>query len=170
MAISDEERRDVARWAATSADRVLPLFEAIAPADARPREAIEIARAFADGAPRSRHLSRIAMAAHRAGRDVDDPVGLAVARAASLAAATANIHGEATIGTLHHILGSATYAALARELTSGGDQAVAEEEVRWAVEHASPGVRTLVRRVAASGSGHRRLDEIRHQLDVALRD
>jgi hypothetical protein len=47
MAITDEERREVARWAAGSAERVLPLFEAVAPADARPREAIEVARAFA---------------------------------------------------------------------------------------------------------------------------
>jgi hypothetical protein len=106
MAILDE-RREVARWAADSAERVLPLFEAIAPSDARPREAIAISRAFSDGAGRSRHLFRVALAAHRAGREIDDPVGLAAARAASLAAATANIHGEATIGTLGHILGPA---------------------------------------------------------------
>ncbi len=70
MAISDEDRREVARWAAGSAERALPLFEAVAPTDARPREAIEIARAFADGAGRSRHLTAVAMAAHRAGREV----------------------------------------------------------------------------------------------------
>jgi hypothetical protein len=112
----------------------------------------------------------VALAAHRAGRDARNPVGLAVARAASLAAATANIHAETTIGTLGHILGSAAYAALARELTSGGDAALAEEEVGWALEHASPTVRDLVRRVPASLSGGgRRLDEIQHRLDIALR-
>ena len=170
MAITDEERREVARWAADSAERVLPLFEAIAPADPRPREAIKIARAFADGERRTRRLFRVAMAAHRAGHEVGDPVALAGARAASLAAATANIHGETTIGTLDHILGSAAYAALARELTSDGDAAVADEEVRWAIEHASPAIRDLVRRVPASVSGRRRLDEIQHLLDVALRE
>jgi hypothetical protein len=170
MAITDEERREVARWAANSAERVLPLFEAIAPADARPREAIETARAFADGGRRSRHLSRVALAAHRAGREVGDPVGLAAARATSLAAATANIHDETTIGTLGHILGPAAYAALARELASGGDTAMADEEVAWAVAHASPAIRDLVRRVPASVSGGRRVDTIQHQLDALLRE
>lgn len=169
MAITDEERREVAEWAASSAERVLPLFEAMAPADARPREAIEIARVFAAGGRRNRKLSRVALAAHRAGREVGDPVGLVVARAASLAAATANIHDETTIGTLGHILGPAAYAARARELASGDDIAVADEEVHWAIEHASPAIRRLVRRVPASASGHARLDAIQHQLDVLLR-
>ena len=131
MAISDEERRQVAGWAAGSAARVLPLFEAIQSADARPREAIEMARAFAEGGRRSRHLTRVAMAAHRAGREIGDPVGLAVARAASLAAATASIHGELTIGTLGHILGPSAYAALARKLSRLVAARSADEEIRW---------------------------------------
>jgi hypothetical protein len=169
MAIHDEERREVARWAAGSAERALPLYEALAPSDARPREAIEIARAFSDGAGRSRHLSRVALAAHRAGREIGDPVGLAAARSASLAAATANIHGETTIGTLGHILGAASYAVLARELAGGGD-AAAEEEIRWALEHATRTIRDLVGRVPSSEPGRSRLDQIHHRLDVALRE
>lgn len=169
MAIRDEERRDVARWAAGSAERALPLFEAIAPSDARPREAIEIARAFAAGAGRSRHLSRVAAAAHRAGREIGDPAGLAAARSASLAAASANIHGETTIGTLGHILGAACYAALAQELAGGGD-AAAEEEIRRAIEHAPATVRDLVGRVPPSAPGRSRRDQILHRLDVALRE
>ena len=170
MAITDDERREVARWATGSAARVLALFEAVAPTDARPREAIDIARAFAEGAGRSRHLTRVALGAHRAGREVGDPVALAVARAASLAAATANIHGEETIGTLGHILGPAAYAALARELAAGGDASAADEELGWAIGRASPAIRDLVRRVPASGPGGRRLDEIQHRLDVSLRE
>lgn len=170
MAISDQERREVARWAVGSAERVLPLFEAVAPDDARPREAIEIARSFADGARRTRRLTQLALAAHRAGSDVGGPVGLAVARAASLSAATANIHGETTIGTLGHILGPAAYAALARELASGGDVSEAGDEVRWAIANASPAIRDLIRRVPAGIPGRRRLDAIQHQLQVALRD
>ena len=184
MAITDEERREVARWAADSAERVLPLFEAIAPTDPRPREAVAIARAFAAGERRTRRLFQVAMAAHRAGNEVGDPVGLAAARAASLAAANANLHGEITIGTLGHILGAATHAALARELaaaagTAGGtagDAArdatgggSAEAEIMWAVEHASPAVRALVRRVPPSQRGRRRLQELEHELDLALR-
>lgn len=169
MAITDEERREVARWAAGCAERVLPLFEAIAPADARPREAIEMAQAFASGERRSRQLTRVALAAHRAGSEIGHPVGLAVARAASLAAATANIHGETTIGTLGHILGSASYAAMARELTSGAGAAAADDEVRWAIEHASPAIRDLVRRIPAGVPGRRRVDDIQRQIDGALR-
>ena len=169
MAITDEERRAVARWAADCAERVLPLFEAIAPTDTRPREAIEVARAFADGAGRSRHLTRVALAAHRAGREIGDPVGLAVARAASLAAATANIHGEMTIGTLGHILGPAAYASLARELATGGDEAATAAEVRWAVEAAAPAIRHLLGRVPAGNPGGRRLEAIQHELETRLR-
>jgi Imm-5 like putative immunity protein len=170
MAISDDERREVARWAAASAERGLPLFEALAPNDPRPSEAIRVARAFSDGrAGRSRALSRIALAAHRAGREIGDPVGLAVARAASLAAAAANIHGEATIGTLGHILGAASYVALARELAGGGPRA-ADEEVRWATEQASPTLRDLVGRVPSGPPGRGRLAEIQRELDIALRE
>jgi immunity protein 5 of polymorphic toxin system len=169
VAITDEERRAVARWAADSAECVLPLFEAIAPSDARPREAIDTARAFANGERRTRRLFEVALAAHRAGRQVGDPIGLAVARAASLAAANANLHDETTIGTLGHILGSAAYAALARELASGGDRAAADEEMGWAIEHASAAIRDLVRRVPVGAVGRRRLDALQHQLEMGLR-
>lgn len=169
MAISDDERREVARWAADCAERGLPLYEALSPSDSRPREAIQIARAFADRtAGRSRTLSRIALGAHRAGREIGDPVGLAVARSASLAAAAANIHGEGTIGTLGHILGAASYTALARELAGGGPHA-ADDEVRWATQHASPALRDLIGRVPSGPPGRGRLAEIQNQLGIALR-
>jgi hypothetical protein len=167
MTIDDDQRRAVARWAADSADRVLPLFEAIAPADIRPREAIAAARAFAAGGRRSRELTRIALAAHRAGRDIGDPVGMATARSASLAAATANIHVEGTVGTLEHIVGPASYAALAQELARGGD--AAEQEIRTAIERASAPIKDLLARVPPGVSGRTRLSQIQHRLDLALR-
>lgn len=49
MTLSEEDRRLVGLWAADCAERVLPLFEAEAPSDARPRKAIEGTRAFALG-------------------------------------------------------------------------------------------------------------------------
>jgi len=169
MTISDDERREVARWAAGCAERGLPLFEAVAPGDARPAAAIEIARAFANGTTRrSRVLTGIALAAHRSGREAGDPVGLAVARSASFAAAAANIHREGTVGTLGHILGSASYAALARELAGGGPEA-ADEEIRWASAQASPALRELVRRVPPGTRGRGRLAEIQGRLDTMLR-
>jgi len=50
MTLSEEDRRLIGLWAADCAERVLPLFEAKAPSDTRPREAIEGIRAFALGA------------------------------------------------------------------------------------------------------------------------
>ena len=158
----------MAGWAAGSAERVVALFEALAPGDARPREAIDGARGFAAGERRTRVLFGIALAAHRAGRDVGNPVGLAAARSASLAAACANIHGETTIGTLGHILGPAAYAALARELAAG-DRAAADEEIRWALDHATPTIRDLLQRVPSATPHRHRLDELQRQLDAALR-
>ncbi|WP_372339551.1 putative immunity protein, partial [Nocardiopsis sp. CC223A] len=47
--LGDDERRLLTRWAADCAERALPLFEAMAPGDGRPREAVEAARAYALG-------------------------------------------------------------------------------------------------------------------------
>ena len=47
MTLTEEDLRLVGLWAADCAERVLPLFEAKAPSDTRPREAIEGIRAFA---------------------------------------------------------------------------------------------------------------------------
>lgn len=168
MAITDDERRAVARWAADCAERVLALFEAEAPDDARPREAVGAARRFASGATgRSRALTRLALDAHRAGTELGGiaTAAGAAARAASLAAAAANTHQETTIGTLGHVLGSAMHAALARELASGS----ADEELSLAIHSAPPAVRALIRRLPPAAARKRRLDAICQELDAALR-
>lgn len=168
MAITDDERRAVARWAADCAERVLPLFEAPAPRDARPREAVAAARRFASGeAGRSRALTRTALDAHRAGTELGGVATAAgaAARAASLAAAAANTHHETTIGTLGHVLGAAMHAALARELASGS----ADEELRMVIATVPAEVRALVGRLPPARPGRRRLDAIGLELDSALR-
>jgi len=50
MTLSEEDRRLVGLWAADCAERVLPLFQAKAPSDTRPRQAVEGTRGFALGA------------------------------------------------------------------------------------------------------------------------
>jgi len=45
--LTEADRRNVAVWAADCAERVLGLFEAEAPGDCRPRDAIARLRAFA---------------------------------------------------------------------------------------------------------------------------
>ena len=49
LTLGEDDRRVVALWAADCAERTLPLFEAKAPGDTRPREALDGVRAFARG-------------------------------------------------------------------------------------------------------------------------
>jgi Imm-5 like putative immunity protein len=169
MTLSDAERRLLGLWAADCAERVLPLFEAQAPSDTRPREAIAGIRAFARGGKRTTQLRSLAWAAYAAAREVDDPVATAAARAAGLAAATAYIHALATPHQAKHALGPAMYGARARELAAGDDPSVGDEEIRWAIAHASPAVRKVVRRMPLRSAGRGRLDALLYQLDSGLR-
>ncbi|WNG42004.1 hypothetical protein F0U60_17875 [Archangium minus] len=169
MTLSDEDRRFVGLWAADCAERVLPLFEAQAPSDTRPREAIEGIRAFARGGKRTAQLRSVAWTAYAAAREAGNPAATAAARAAGLAAATAYLHALATPHQAKHVLGPAVYGARARELAAGDDPSVGDEELRWAIEHASPVVREVLRRMPARGAGRGRLDKLFYQLDAGLR-
>jgi hypothetical protein len=68
-----------------------------------------------------------------------------------------------------HALGPAVYQAKARELAAGGDPGVGDEEIRWAIEHAPPAVREVLRRMPVRSPGRSRLDTLLHQLDAGLR-
>ena len=169
MTLTLEELRFVGRWAADCADRVLPLFEAKAPADLRPREAIEGIRVFAHGGKRTARLRSLALAALAAAREIDNPVAAAAARAAGIAAATAYTHALANPHHAKHVLGPAAYAAQARELAAAEDPNAGDEEIRWAIEHASPAVREVAQKWPARGRGRSRLDALFYQLDAGLR-
>ncbi|MDT5186271.1 MAG: hypothetical protein QOI29_4429 [Mycobacterium sp.] len=169
ITLSDQDRRLVAHWAADCAERVLALFEAKAPADTRPRDAIEGARAFALAGKRTAHLRRLAWAAFATASEVGDPVATAAARAAGLAAATPYTHALATPHQSKPVLGPAVYQAEARELAAGNDPSVGDEEIHWAIEHASPTVREVVRRFPARSPGRTRLATRFYQLDAGLR-
>lgn len=167
MTLTLDDLRLVGHWAADGAARVLPLFEAKAPADARPHDAIEGIREFARGGKRTARLRSLALAALAAVREVDDPAAKAAARSACQAAATAYTHPLATVDQAKHVLGPAVYAALARELTDGFD--AGDEEIRWATRHASPAIREILRRFPAHGQGRSRLAIRYHQVDTVLR-
>jgi hypothetical protein len=169
MTLTQDDLRTVGLWAADCAERVLPLFEAKAPADTRPREAIEGIRVFARGGKRTARLRALALAALAAARAVDDPVATAAARAAGLAAATAYTHALASPHHAKHVLGPAAHAAQARELAALADPSAGDEEIRWAIEHASPTVRAVARRWPARGPGRGRLNALLHLLDAGLR-
>jgi hypothetical protein len=169
ITLSEEDRRLVGFWAADCAERVLPLFEAKAPSDTRAREAIEGIRAFARGGKRTAQLRSLAWAAYAAAREVGDPVAAAAARAAGLAAATAYIHARVTLHQAKHALGPAAYGARARELAVDNDPSVGDEEIRWTIEHASPAVLEVMRRMPVRAPGRGRLDAFLYQLDAGLR-
>ena len=167
--LSDEERRLLGLWAADCADRVLPLFEAKAPCDARPRQAIEGIRIFAHGGRRTAQLRTVALAALAAAREVGDPIATAAARAAGYAAAIAYIHALATPHQVNHVLGPAVQGALARELAAIDDPNAADEELRWAIRYAPFAVRQIVQRLPGRRPGRSRLAALLYQLDAGLR-
>jgi hypothetical protein len=169
ITLSEEDRRLVAHWAADCAERVLPLFEAKAPSDTRPRDAIAGARVFALDGKRTAHLRSLCWATFAAAREVGDPAATAAARAAGLAAATAYTHALATPHQSKHVLGPAVYQAEARELAAGNDPGVGDEEIRWAIEHASPTVREVVRRFPVRSPGRTRLATLFYPLGAGLR-
>ncbi|MFJ3966519.1 putative immunity protein [Streptomyces sp. NPDC090036] len=169
VTITEEDRRLLGLWAADCVQRALPLFEAKAPSDTRPREAIEGIRAYVDEGKRTAKLRSLAWAAQAAAREVDDQAATAAARAACHAAATPYIHPLATPHQSKHVLGPAVYEALAHELAAGGDTDVGDEEIRWAIEHAPPAVRELLRRMPARSPGRSRLDTLYYALDTGLR-
>src|SRR5689334_3896688 len=135
--LSEGERRIVAAWAADCAERVLHLFEAEAPEDRRPREAIARTRAFARGELDVAEEIRRRFAGGGAARDVKVPAAIAAARAAGQAAAVAHMGA--------HALGAAAYAAKAAGLAAPEQHAATSHEVRWQLSHMSAPVKEALR-------------------------
>jgi hypothetical protein len=169
MTLRDEERRLLAFWVADCAERTLALFEAQAPADIRPRAAIEGTRAFAAGARRTARLRALVWAAYAAARAAGDPAATAAARAAGSAAGIAYMHDLVTPDQVKHVLAPGMYAARARELAAGGDPRAGEEEIHWAIAYASPAVCEIIRWMPVRSPGRSRQDALLYQLDAGLR-
>jgi hypothetical protein len=140
LTLSEDDRRVLAVWAADCAERTLPLFEAQAPHDTRPREAIDGVRAFARGERRIGQVRALSARAHAAAREVGDPAAVAAARAAGHAAAVAHMAAHAR---------GVAYAATAAGLAAPHDPNAVAREVRWQKDHASPTVRQILRRLPA---------------------
>lgn len=121
--LSEADRRIVAAWAADCAERVLGLFEAEAPEDRRPRDAIGRTRAFARGELDVAAEIRRRFVGAGAARAVNAPAATAAARAAGQAAAVAHMGA--------HALGAAAYAARAVGLAAPERPDAVGEEIRW---------------------------------------
>ncbi|MFC5503017.1 putative immunity protein [Lysinimonas soli] len=143
QALSDSDRRCVAAWAADCAEHVVELFEAEAPADGRPRDAIERTRAYSRGELEAAGEIRRRFVAGRAASAVSSPAAVAAARAAAQAS------GVAHMGA--HALGAAAYAAKAAGLAASDEAAARRREVSWQLAHMTAPVRAALRRLPPVG-------------------
>ena len=167
--LSLDSLRAIGGWAADCSERALPIFEAYAPSDHRPRMAIDGIRQFAAGGMRVARLRSLAMQAHAAAREVGHPAAAAAARAAGFAAATAYTHPLADVQQTKHIVGPAAYAALAVELQHGNAPHSGNEEVRWAIQNAPAEAREVLLNMPARPLGRPRLEALLHELDAGIR-
>jgi hypothetical protein len=143
QSLSESDRREVAAWAADCAERVLRLFEAEAPADGRPRDAIARARAFARGELDTAGEIRRRFVAGRAAQAVSSPAAVAAARAAAQAA------GVAHMGA--HALGAAAYAAKAVGLAAPDRPEAVRDEISWQLRRMSDRTKAALRQLPPVG-------------------
>jgi hypothetical protein len=140
--LSEADRRAVAVWAADCAERVLALFEAEAPEDSRPRDAIARLRAFARGELGVAEARR-RFVAHAAAREVSAPAAVAAARAAGQAASIPHMGA--------HALGAAAYAAKAAGLAAPDRPEAVAQEMHWQLDRMPAGVRAALRQLPPVG-------------------
>ena len=141
--MSEADRRIVAVWAADCAERVLWVFEAEAPGDSRPREAIARLRAFARGELSVSEEIRRRFTNGAAAREVSAPAAVAAARAAGQAAAIPHMGA--------HALGTAAYAAKAAALAAPDRPEALQEELCWQLRRVSPAARAALRTLPPVG-------------------
>jgi hypothetical protein len=135
--LTDEHHRLLAEWAAICAEHVLHFFEQVRPNDTRPRDAIEMGRAWIRGEVRMMQARQSAFPANAAGRDLPEPAKYA-ALAAGQAAPVAHVAA--------HALGAAAYAirAAAADAPNGAAEAARIAERDWQRERIPAEVRELV--------------------------
>ena len=161
--------RMIGSWAADCAESALPIFEAPAGHDMRPRVAIAGIRAFADGGKRTAQLRLLAIAANAAAREVSDVAAAAAARAAAYAAASAYTHPLIDVRQTKHIVGPAAYAILALELNDADRLHHGEVALLSAIECAPVEVSEVLRCMPARQPGRSRLDALLFAFDSRLR-
>jgi hypothetical protein len=135
--LTDLDHQLLALWAAACAEHVLHLFESVQPSDPRPRQAIELARAWARGEIKMSQSRTAAGHAQAAARDLSGAARNA-AYAAGQAAAVAHVAA--------HELGAAAYAIKAvRAAASNGEmERSGRLECQWQREQLPEAIRELV--------------------------
>ena len=134
--LTDSDHRLLALWAATCAEHVLHLFEAVRPSDPRPRLAIEQIRAWVRGEVRMSQSRAAGGHAMAAARELSG-----AARHAAYAAGQAAVVAHVAA----HELGAAAYAIKAARAASGRDgERAGRLECRWQREQLPHAIRELV--------------------------
>lgn len=135
--LTDSHHYLLARWAADCAEHVLPFFEEVQPSDARPRQAIEAARAWTRGELKMMETRAAGGHAMAAARNLKGAARNA-AYAAGQAAVTAHVAA--------HELGAAAYAIKAvRESVEKIEQDIlAQKECLWQHSQLPDEIRELV--------------------------
>lgn len=144
QALSDSDRRLVARWALACAERVLPLFDADAAAQDEIRDAVVRTRAYSAGAGSAADEISKRFVAVKAANAATTPAGAAAARAVAQAAAVAHMGA--------HALGAAAYAAKAVSLANKDQPERVQEEVCWQVSQLSERERAALRLLPPLGA------------------
>ena len=169
IVLSMQDLREIARYAAESAQEVLKIFERAHPTDSRPRDAVDSAWTFARGGERGKSLRVTACAALKAARDSGTTAAGEAARAAMCAASAAYLHPLAKAHQVKHILGAPAYAARAAELMAGDDRDVGADHIEQARRRATPAVVDVLSRYPTAPPGGGRVGELLRDLDEALR-
>lgn len=135
--LSDENHHLLALWAAACAEHVLDRFESVQPDDPRPRQAIEHARAWVNGAVTMMQARAAGGHAMGAAREL---------RGAARHAAYAAGQAGAVAHVAAHELGAAAYAIKAARAaaTPGGSESVGQLECQWQRDQLPVAIRELV--------------------------
>ena len=135
--LTDADHHLLALWAASCAEHVLPLFEAVRPDDPRPRQAIEAARGWVRGELPMMQARAAGGHAMGAARDLSG-----AARHAAYAAGQAGVVAHVAA----HDLGAAAYAIKAVRAAAPEEEAVAagRRECQWQRDQLPAAVRELV--------------------------
>jgi hypothetical protein len=135
--LTDSDHQLLALWAASCAEHVLELFESARPDDSRPRRAIELVRAWAQGEITMTQSRTAAGHANAAARDLTGAARHG-AYAAGQAAAVAHVAA--------HELGAAAYAikAVRAAAPEGEGMRAGRLECRWQRDQLPEAIRELV--------------------------
>ncbi|GAB3977004.1 hypothetical protein GCM10028806_37660 [Spirosoma terrae] len=135
--LTDSDHQQLALWAATCAEHVLHLFEEVNPDDKRPRQAIEMTRAWVNGEITMKEAHKAAFVANAAAKGMPD-----AARFAALAAGQA----VAVDHVAAHELGAAAYAirAIQASVDKTEQESTSQQECQWQRDQLPDAVRELV--------------------------